>query len=151
MGQRLSSAIFPSIELASGPPHELLMKPNFEHKIKTRASMDLCRPESLKPLADIVDEETAVVLMAAHTPDKGDNWASCDANIRMAGNVCEALLAKPPGKFVFMSSDAVYPMGDEPVTEATPVNPEDSFYALAKFTGECLGRKLLGGGAASRS
>ena len=63
----------------------------------------------------------------------------------MAGNVCEALRAKPPGKFVFMSSAAVYPKGDEPVTEATPVNPEDSFYALAKFIGECLGRKLLGG------
>lgn len=110
------------------------------------ASMDLCRPESLKPLGDIVDEETAVVLMSARTPDNGDNWANCDANIRMAGNVCEALLAKPPGKFIFISSDAVYPMGDEPVTEATPVNPEDSFYALAKFTGECLARMLLGGG-----
>lgn len=108
-------------------------------------SMDLCRPEALKPLADVVDEDTAVILMAARTPDKGDNWANCEANIRMAGNVCEALRARPPGKFVYLSSDGVYPMRDDPITEATPLNPEDTLYALAKHTGECLSRKLLGG------
>jgi nucleoside-diphosphate-sugar epimerase len=38
---------------------------------------------------------------------------------------------------VYVSSDAVYGFGDEPVTEATPVAPA-GFYGLAKYTGERL-------------
>ena len=58
-----------------------------------------------------------------------------DANLQMAMNVGRYLEGHPFGKVVYVGSDAVYPMGDEVVTEASPVEPAD-FYALAKYAGE---------------
>jgi nucleoside-diphosphate-sugar epimerase len=86
----------------------------------------------LDPLAG---PESTLIFASAVTPDKGRTVDALDANLQMAMNVGRYLESHPFGKVAYVGSDAVYPMGDEVVTEASAVEPAD-FYALAKYAGE---------------
>jgi UDP-glucose 4-epimerase len=82
--------------------------------------------------------DSTLIFASAVTPDKGRTVDALDVNLQMAMNVGRYLESKPFGKVVYVSSDAVYPMGpvgDDVVTEASRVEPAD-FYALAKYAGE---------------
>jgi nucleoside-diphosphate-sugar epimerase len=79
--------------------------------------------------------ESTLNFASAVTPDKGRTVDALDANLQMAMNVGRYLESHPFGKVVYVGSDAVYPMGDAVVTEASAVEPAD-FYALAKYAGE---------------
>lgn len=79
--------------------------------------------------------DTTLIFASAVTPDKGRTVDALDANLQMAMNVGRYLESHPFKKVVYVSSDAVYPMSDEVVTESSPVEPAD-FYALAKYAGE---------------
>ena len=79
--------------------------------------------------------DTTLIFASAVTPDKGRTVDALDANLQMAMNVGRYLEEHPFRKVVYVSSDAVYPMSDEVVTEASAVEPAD-FYALAKYAGE---------------
>ena len=79
--------------------------------------------------------DSTLIFASAVTPDKGRTVDALDANLQMAMNVGRYLEGKPFGKVVYVSSDAVYPMGDDAVSEASAVEPAD-FYALAKYAGE---------------
>ena len=83
----------------------------------------------------LVGSETTLIFASAVTPDKGRTVDALDANLQMAMNVGRYLEGHPFGKVVYVSSDAVYPMSDDVVTEASAVEPAD-FYALAKYAGE---------------
>jgi nucleoside-diphosphate-sugar epimerase len=79
--------------------------------------------------------DTTLIFASAVTPDKGRTVDALDANMQMAMNVGRYLEKQPFGKVVYVGSDAVYPMSDDVVTEASAVEPAD-FYALAKYAGE---------------
>jgi UDP-glucose 4-epimerase len=79
--------------------------------------------------------DSTLIFASAVTPDKGRTVDALDANLQMAMNVGRYLEGQPFKKVVYVSSDAVYPMSDEVVTEASAVEPAD-FYALAKYAGE---------------
>jgi nucleoside-diphosphate-sugar epimerase len=79
--------------------------------------------------------DTTVIFASAVTPDKGRTVDALDANLQMAMNVGRYLEGHPFRNVVYVGSDAVYPMSDDVVTEASPVEPAD-FYALAKYAGE---------------
>ncbi len=83
----------------------------------------------------LAGSDATLVFASAVTPDKGRTVDALDANLQMALNVGRYLEGHPFGKVVYVSSDAVYPMSDDVVTEASPVEPAD-FYALAKYAGE---------------
>ncbi len=104
-------------------------------------TMDLRRAESVCGLDGLVDGETIVIFASAITREKGDNLQTLLDNIAMAGHVGEFLESHPPGKCVVLSSDAVYPMRPEPITEETPVAPGGTRYAIAKYTAECAIRR----------
>ena len=86
-------------------------------------------------LEGLVGPETTLIFASAVTPDKGRTVDALDANLQMAMNVGRYLEGHPFRKVVYVGSDAVYPMSDSVVTEASPVEPSD-FYALAKYAGE---------------
>ncbi|MCC7368081.1 MAG: NAD(P)-dependent oxidoreductase [Chloroflexi bacterium] len=79
--------------------------------------------------------DTTLIFASAVTPDKGRTVDALDANLQMALNVGRYVEGHPFKKVVYVSSDAVYPMSDEVVTETSAVEPAD-FYALAKYAGE---------------
>ena len=104
------------------------------HGFSSKA-LNLTDRVAFKILDDLAGPESTLIFASAVTPDKGRTVDALDSNLQMAMNVGRYLEGKPFGKVVYVSSDAVYPMGDEVVTEASAVEPAD-FYALAKYAGE---------------
>jgi UDP-glucose 4-epimerase len=98
-------------------------------------TLDLRRPEALSALDGVLDGGATLVVASAITPDKGRTLDALEANLQMAINLARYLGGRSLGRCVYFSSDAVYPFGDEAVTEASPVEPADN-YALAKYAGE---------------
>ena len=120
LGQAISAAISAAGSTAHG----------FSSK-----TLDLTDRAAFGVLDDLAGPDSVLVFASAVTPDKGRTVDALDANLQMAMNVGRYLEGKPFGKVVYVSSDAVYPMGDDAVTEASPIEPAD-FYALAKYAGE---------------
>jgi UDP-glucose 4-epimerase len=104
-------------------------------------TLDLRRAESLCALEGLLDGDTTLIFAAAITREKGNNLEIFLDNVRMAGHASDFLESHPPAKFVYLSSDAVYAMQTDPITEDTPVAPEGTLYGIAKDTAECLFRR----------
>ncbi|MGE3271649.1 MAG: NAD-dependent epimerase/dehydratase family protein [Chloroflexota bacterium] len=98
-------------------------------------TLNLTDRAAFSVLDSLAGPDTTLIFASAVTPDKGRTVDALDANLQMAMNVGRYLEGHPFKKVVYVSSDAVYPMGDEVVTETSPVEPAD-FYALAKYAGE---------------
>ena len=98
-------------------------------------SLDLRDPSALSGLDSVVDSSTTLIVTSALTPDKGATIDTLSQNFAIAANLGRYLEQHPVGRCVYLSSDAVYPMLEEPVTENSPVEPSN-FYALAKYTAE---------------
>jgi UDP-glucose 4-epimerase len=98
-------------------------------------TLDLRDPAALAALDGVADASTTLIVTSALTPDKGATIDTLSQNFAVAANLGRYLESHPVGRCVYLSSDAVYPMLDEPVTETSPVEPSN-FYALAKYTAE---------------
>lgn len=101
------------------------------------ATLDLRRPEAFGALDDACDPETALVLLSALTPDKGQSVDTFMTNLTMVANVSRDLDRHRPGLCAYVSSDAVYGFDVNPVDETTPTAPS-GYYALAKYASERL-------------
>ncbi|MBI2756453.1 MAG: NAD-dependent epimerase/dehydratase family protein [Chloroflexi bacterium] len=101
------------------------------------SQVDLRRRDSLAALDAAVSPTSTVIVASALTPNKGQTIATLSDNFAMMANLADYLTANPPGRCVYISSDAVYPMGDQTVTETSAVEPSN-IYALAKYNGEII-------------
>ena len=99
------------------------------------AGLDLRHADALAALDGVLNPETVLVVCAAITPDRGQTIDQFAENVAMAVNLGRWLKGHPAGKLVYVSTDAVYPMTDGAISEATPVRPE-GFYPLAKHVVE---------------
>jgi nucleoside-diphosphate-sugar epimerase len=100
------------------------------------STLDLRQPQAFAVLDDALIPDATLIVASALTPDRGG--ATLDAlvdSVAMTVNVARYMETHPPALCVYVGSDAVYPMIDEDVTEATPADPTN-FYALAKYNGE---------------
>jgi UDP-glucose 4-epimerase len=101
------------------------------------AELNLRDPAAFCILDDLTGPDTTLFVCAALTPDRGASIATCVDHIGMTANLAQYLSDRELRKCVQVSSDAVYPLIDEPVTEDTPVAPSGA-YPLAKYTSERL-------------
>jgi len=92
--------------------------------------IDLAQPDAAPRLAEILRPDDAVVMLSALTPDKGRGIGTFMANLRMAEAVSAALGQRPVAHVVYVSSDAVYPFGEDAVDESTPAAPTDLYGAM---------------------
>ena len=99
------------------------------------ATLDLRDASALSRLDAVVGSSTTLIVTSALTPDKGATIDTLGQNFAIAANLGRYLEQHPVGRCVYLSSDAVYPMLDDPVSESSPVEPSN-FYALAKYTAE---------------
>jgi UDP-glucose 4-epimerase len=99
------------------------------------AALDLRQPSALARLDGCVDRDTCLIVTAVTAPGSGMTPAALADNVLMVANLATYLETHPTRMCVYLSSDAVYPMIQDPVTEATPTDVT-SFYALAKYAGE---------------
>ena len=121
----------------------MIGRPLFEH-LKTQnveaygfASKDvnLLDASALSALEPVVDETTTLIFASANTPDKGNTVQRFEENVRMAANVGAFLEAHRIRKCVLLSTDGIYRIGEEPVTESSPLDLEQ-FYPLGKYAAE---------------
>jgi len=89
--------------------------------------VDLLNDDATERLSELLEPSDSLVMLSALTPDKGRDRNTFMRNIRMANAVCGAIERKPVSHIVYMSSDAVYPMGTELLTEESCAAPEDLY------------------------
>jgi nucleoside-diphosphate-sugar epimerase len=87
----------------------------------TRKDVDLLATSGSDALKAKLSPTDAVVFVSAIAPAK--NAAQMMTNLRMAEAACIAFAAVPPAHLVYISSDAVYADGANPVTERSPIAP----------------------------
>lgn len=96
----------------------------------TRADLDLASEGAGERLADRLRPGDSVVVLAAVTPDRDRSRVAFTANMRIGEAITRALERSAPAHVVYVSSDAVYPFGEAPITESTTVAPTDLYGAM---------------------
>jgi UDP-glucose 4-epimerase len=99
------------------------------------ATLNLHEPDAFTCLDAVVGTETIVIVSAAVTPDRGATLDALSRNLIMTLNLAQYLERHAVAKCVYLSSDAIYPFGDETIREQSNVEPTGA-YAIAKYTGE---------------
>ncbi len=94
------------------------------------ATLNLSGPEAKEQLRQLLRPEDSLVVLAALTPDRGRDIATFSANLRMVEQLCAALSVCKPEHTVYFSSDAVYPFGTGPISEASLAAPMDLYGAM---------------------
>lgn len=87
----------------------------------TRREVDLLQPVAIEQLTSRLARTDAVVFVSAIAPAK--NTAQLMANLRMAELAAAAFASVPPAHLLYISSDAVYADGANPVNEQSHVAP----------------------------
>ena len=67
------------------------------------------------------------MMLSAYTPEKGAASELTLKNIRMMQHVLQAVEGKDIAQFIYVSSDAVYPMSADVIDERTPPCPYDLY------------------------
>ena len=91
------------------------------------SDIDLCADGASEKLVAMLKPSDSLVILSALTPDKGRGVATFARNIKMMENICLALAEKPCAHVVYFSSDAVYPLGDSPVSEESAAAAPDLY------------------------
>ena len=117
------------------PLYEHLLAQGVEVQGFASKDVDLLDESQFGALEPVVDASTTLIFASANTPDKGNTVGRFEENVRMAANVGAFLETHPVRKCVLLSTDGVYRMGDEPVTESSPLDLEQ-FYPLGKYAAE---------------
>lgn len=99
------------------------------------AKLDLREKASVAELEKIVRTDDALVFLSALTPDRGRDISTMMKNLAMGEHVCALLEKSPCAHVVYISSDAVYADGINPVSE-TSTCQSSSFYGLMHYTRE---------------
>lgn len=113
---------------------------------KSLPTIDLTKREDVDKLSDLFSPETAVVMCAAIKRQFGDTLEAFERNLTMTINLCRLFSQRPVEQFIFFSSSAVYgeDIHNTAISEETAVYPT-SYYGMAKYSAECLYRKVIGG------
>ena len=107
------------------------------------SDIDLCEPGSVAKLGATLREDDALVFVSALTPDKGRDVATLMKNLRMAENVCSCLETLVCRQVVYISSDAVYADGTNPVRETSCASPS-SLHGVMHLVRERMLSHVLG-------
>jgi len=94
----------------------------------TRNELDLLKPEASATLQRLLRADDSVVFVSALAPTR--NNAMLIDNLRMAETVCAALAAQSVAHLVYISSDAVYSVDANPVTERSCQQPSSLHGAM---------------------
>lgn len=103
-----------------------------------RADVDLLEPDAGRRLVALLEPGDAIVILAALTPDRGKGTETLDANIRMVSAVCAAVAQVEPAHVVYVSSDAVYPLSLELITEESCASGPDLYGVMHRAREEML-------------
>jgi len=83
-----------------------------------------------------------IIFLSAITPDKGKDLFTFDKNISMVINFLNNVNLKNISKFIYISSDAVYSLKEQKISDKTLPNPDD-LYGLMHLTRENILKKVI--------
>ena len=81
--------------------------------------LDLSRSDAAERLAGMLEPRDAVVVTAALTPDRGRDARTLIHNLTMAEQIAAGVALRPCAHLAYVSSDAVYADGINPVRESS--------------------------------
>ena len=99
----------------------------------TRQDVDLCGDGSVSFLAEKISPEDTIVMFAAITPDKGRGVDALTKNVVMMSNLAKAIEKSPPAHLIYFSTDAVYPIDENPVHEGTRTDADDLYGGMHRI------------------
>ena len=103
--------------------------------------LDLTSPASAAALATLLEPEATIVVLSMLRPSRERGPAALEKNVQMARSLASALERRPVAHIILLSSDAVYPITLEPISEKTPLSPQDD-YGRAHVEREALLTKV---------
>ena len=106
-----------------------------EHTSYSSQDIDLLQEESSKKLKLIPKKSYQIFFFSALTPDKGKDEVTLIKNITMIKNFFAYFPKENIDHFFYISSDAVYSLEEEVITDKTIPNPQD-LYGLMHLTRE---------------
>ena len=98
----------------------LLDRQNIPYIAPSSKTLDLTTVDAVQKIADITRDGDTIILLSALTPEKGNPRDLTIKNILMAQHVLAGIEPRKIGHFIYVSSDAVYPLTADMVDERTP-------------------------------
>lgn len=118
--------------------------PELEIIGKSLPEFDLTKLEHILSDERLFDMRTLVIMCACIKKQFSDSLEIFFQNLKMVLNLCHLLQRNPVRRLIYFSSAEVYGEDTENlnITEQTAVNPT-TYYGMAKYTSECLLRKII--------
>ena len=85
--------------------------------------IDLCLPECVEKLRELIRPADALVITSALTPDKGRDVRTFMRNLSMVNHLCNFFENARCAQVIYLSSDAAYAEAASLVSETTPLSP----------------------------
>ena len=108
--------------------------------------IDLTAPASARQVADAINDGDSVAMLSALTPEKGDAPALALQNVAMVAHLIEGLKHQRVKQVMYISSDAVFPLSQDVISEDTPLVADRS-YGHMHILREQLLREAIAPGA----
>ena len=101
----------------------LLKKNGVDHVAHSSKTLDLTSPDSVQKIAENTKSGDTIIMLSALTPEKGSAGDTTVQNILMTKHLLDGIKNIDIGHFIYISSDAVYPLTADIVDEQTPPLP----------------------------
>lgn len=98
--------------------------------------------DNIENIADKIEDGDTIIMLAALTPGKGTPRHILLKNIAMMENLLAAIDGVNIAHFINFSTDSVYPIDDELISEEKAMNP-DSLYGLSHMVREAMLRDAI--------
>lgn len=121
----------------------LLTESAIDSLILSSMDLNLSASDAAARLASMLRPTDSIVMLAATKPGRRLDEEGLVANIAMGASVCKAIRASGCSHLVYLSSDAVYPFGTEPIVEET-TTAANTLYAAMHLEREVMFNNLEG-------
>lgn len=105
----------------------LLDKHNIAYAALPSKDADLTSADAAPKIAGTVKDGDSILMLSAHTPEKGDARDMTVKNIQMARHLLAGIERRKIAHCVYVSTDAVYPLTADVIDEQTPPCPESLY------------------------
>ncbi len=120
----------------------LFDKQGMAYTAHSSASLDLTAPAAVQAVAEQVRDGDTVILLSALTPEKGNAPEMTLRNILMMKHLLAGIQDKAIAQFIYISSDAVYPLSADMIDEETPMTA-GSLYGQMHVMREQFAREAI--------
>lgn len=114
-----------------------LKKNNINFKSYSSKDVDLTNEYCIDFLNSNLQETDSIVILSCLTPDKGRDVETLFKNLKMANNLGKVISNKKFNQIIYISSDAVYGVNTNPISESTFTQSLDNYSYMH------IGRELI--------